>query len=151
MRLIPLMRFNVDVAAPIDVGAVPSGHRMVANITGGSFDGERLAGRVHASGADWIRVDSAAMGHVDVRIVLETHDGANIYVAYGGFLEMGGRFQQALASGGETHIGELFLVTQLRFETGDARYGWLNHTLGVGEGRVVPGGIEYQVYELAPA
>lgn len=151
MRLIPLMRFNVDVAAPIDVGAAPTGQRMVANITGGSFDGERLAGRIHASGADWIRVDPAGMGHVDVRIVLETRDGANIYVAYSGFLEMNARFGQAVATRGETHIGELYLLTQLRFETGDERYRWLNHMLAVGEGRVVPGGIEYQVYELAPA
>lgn len=151
MHLIPLMRFNVDVAAPIDVGPAPGGQRMIANITGGSFDGERLAGRVHASGADWIRVDQAGMGHVDVRIVLETRDGANIYVTYGGLLEMNARFGEAVARGGETRIGELYLVTQLRFETGDARYRWLNHTLAVGEGRVVPGGIEYQVYELAPS
>lgn len=151
MRLIPLMRFNVDVAAPIDVGRTPSGQRMVANITGGRFEGERLAGRIHASGADWIRVDPAGMGHVDVRIVLETADGANIYVAYSGYLEMNARFGEAVASGGETAIGELYLLTQLRFETGDARYGWLNHTLAVGEGRVVPGGIEYRVYELALA
>jgi hypothetical protein len=151
MRLIPLMRFNVDVAAPIDVGQTPTGHRMVANITGGSFDGERLAGRIYASGADWIRVDPTGMGHVDVRIVLTTADGANIYVAYSGFLEMNARFGEAVAGRGETQFGDLYLVTQLRFETGDPRYGWLNHTLAVGEGRVVPGGIEYQVYELAPA
>ena len=123
MRLIPLMRFNVDVAAPIDVGMAPTGQRMVANITGGSFDGERLAGRIHASGADWIRVDQAGMGHVDVRIVLETADGAEVYVAYSGFLEMNARFGEAVASRGQTQIGDLYLVTHLRFETGDPRYG----------------------------
>ena len=151
MHLTALMRFNVDVAAPIEVGPTPTGQRMVANITGGAFDGERLKGRIHASGADWIRIDQAGMGHVDVRIVLETADGANIYVAYSGFLEMNARFGEAVAGGGETQFGDLYLATQLRFETGDPRYGWLNHTLAVGEGRVVPGGIEYQVYELAPA
>jgi hypothetical protein len=151
MKLSPLLRFNVDVAAPIEVGPTPIGQRMVANITGGAFDGERLKGRIHASGADWILVDQGGMGRVDVRIVLETDDGANIYVTYSGFLEMNARFGQAIASRGETRFGELYLITQLRFETGDARYQWLNHTLAVGEGRVVPGGIEYQVYELTPA
>jgi len=151
MHLTALMRFNVDVAAPIEVGPTPTGQRMVANITSGSFDGERLSGRIHASGADWILVDPGGMGRVDVRIVLETRDGANIYVTYSGFLEMNARFGQAVGSGGETRFGEVYLVTQLRFETGDARYQWLNHTLAVGEGRVVPGGIEYQVYELKPA
>ncbi|HEX2796006.1 MAG TPA: DUF3237 domain-containing protein [Immundisolibacter sp.] len=151
MKLSPLLRFNVDVAAPIEVGPTPIGQRMVANITGGAFDGERLKGRIHASGADWILVDQGGMGRVDVRIVLETDDGANIYVTYSGFLEMNARFGQAVASRGETRFGELYLITQLRFETGNARYQWLNHTLAVGEGRVVPGGIEYQVYELTPA
>jgi hypothetical protein len=150
MHLTALMRFNVDVAAPVEVGLTPAGQRMVANITGGSFDGERLSGRIHASGADWILVDPGGMGRVDVRIVLETRDGANIYVTYSGFLEMNARFGQAVGGGGETRFGEVYLVTQLRFETGDARYQWLNHTLAVGEGRVVAGGIEYQVYELTP-
>ncbi|WP_372716335.1 DUF3237 domain-containing protein [Immundisolibacter sp.] len=148
MKLTALMRFNVAVAAPIEVGPTPTGLRMVANITGGAFDGERLTGRIHASGADWILVDQTGMGRVDVRIVLETHDGANIYVTYGGLLELNERFGQATASGGETRIGELYLMTHLRFETGDPRYQWLNQLLAVGEGRVVPGGIEYQVYEL---
>jgi hypothetical protein len=105
MHLTALMRFNVDVAAPVEVGLTPAGQRMVANITGGSFDGERLSGRIHASGADWILVDPGGMGRVDVRIVLETRDGANIYVTYSGFLQMNARFGQAVGGGGETRFG----------------------------------------------
>lgn len=149
MKLVPLMRFNVDVAAPIEVGATAVGSRSVANIIGGSFDGERLSGSIHHSGADWILIDAAGMGHVDVRIVMETQDGANIYVNYQGFLEFNEAFGQAIATGGETQIGDFMLLTHLAFETGDARYQWLNSIVGVAEGRVAPGGIEYQVYELA--
>ena len=149
MKLVPLLRFNVDVAAPIEVGAHIAGNRSVANITGGSFDGDRLNGTVLNSGADWILVDATGMGKVDVRIVLETSDGAKIYVSYQGYLGFNETFGQAIATGGSTEFGDLHLLTQLRFETGDERYQWLNSALGVGEGRVVPGGIEYQVYELS--
>ncbi|MBL4621142.1 MAG: DUF3237 domain-containing protein [Immundisolibacteraceae bacterium] len=149
MKLVPLLRFNVDVAPPIEVGAHSGGSRTVANITGGCFDGDRLSGTIHNSGADWILIDAAGMGKVDVRIVLETDDGANIYVSYQGYLGLNEAFGQAIATGGSTEFGDLHLLTQLRFETGDQRYQWLNSALGVAEGRVVPGGIEYQVYELS--
>jgi hypothetical protein len=39
-------------------------------------------------------------------------------------------------------------MTQLHFETGDARYSWLNRVLAVGEGRLQPGVVEYRVFEL---
>lgn len=39
-------------------------------------------------------------------------------------------------------------MTQLRFETGDARYGWLNKLMAVAEGRVRPNAVEYRVFEL---
>ena len=149
MKLVPLMRFNVDVAAPIEVGASSAGSRSVANITGGSFDGERLNGTIYNSGADWILVDATGMSKVDVRIVLETEDGAKIYVNYQGFLELNEVFGQAIATGSATQLGDFKLLTHLAFETGDERYQWLNSTVGVAEGRVVPGGIEYQVYELS--
>jgi len=149
MKLVPLFRFNVDVAAPIEVGATSAGNRSVANITGGSFDGDRLNGTIYNSGADWILVDATGMGKVDVRIVLETDDGATIYVSYQGYLGLNEAFGQAIATRGSTEFGDLHLLTQLRFETGDERYQWLNSALAVGEGRVVSGGIEYQVFELS--
>ena len=53
---------------------------------------------------------------------------------------------RAMAEGVETEFGDTYFVTQPRFETGDARYSWLNYTLAVAEGRFIPGGVEYQVY-----
>ncbi len=34
------------------------------------------------------------------------------------------------------------------FETGDERYAWLNDIQAVGVGKTVPGGVEYDVYQL---
>ena len=39
-------------------------------------------------------------------------------------------------------------MTQPRFETGDARYRWLNRVAAVGEGRLEPSVFEYRIFEL---
>lgn len=107
MRLVPLMKIHVLVAPPFDIGNTTHGKRLVANITG-AFEGKRLTGIVCSSGADWIVIDSENLGHIDVRIVLQTNDGAYIYVHYTGFLEYNDKFVTAALSGGETKIGDLY-------------------------------------------
>ena len=54
MKLVPLMKIHVLVASPFDIGDTTHGKRLVANITGGAFEGKRLTGTVCSSGADWI-------------------------------------------------------------------------------------------------
>ena len=52
------------------------------------------------------------------------------------------------AAGGATEYGDVYFMTQPRFETGDPRYAWLNSVVAVGEGRVRPSAVEYRVYEV---
>ena len=52
MKLVPLMKIHVLVASPFDIGDTTHGKRLVANITGGAFEGKRLTGTVCSSGAD---------------------------------------------------------------------------------------------------
>jgi hypothetical protein len=39
-------------------------------------------------------------------------------------------------------------MTRPRFETGDARYRWLNRAAAVGEGRLEPDIVDYRIFEL---
>jgi len=146
MKLQPLMTLRATIGETMAVGNGGTGTRMVANVTGGEFEGERLRGSVQASGADWVVIGSDGYGRIDVRIVLSTDDGAYIYVAYRGLLEYNEAIDRAFTEGGSTDFGDAVLMTQLRFETGDERYAWLNHTLAVAEGRLHPGAVEYRVY-----
>ena len=75
-----------------------------------------------------------------------TDDGAHIYVQYGGLLEFNEKVQGAFASGTGTEYGDAYFMTQPRFETGDERYAWLNQLVAVGQGRLLPGGVAYDVY-----
>ena len=152
MRAMPrfeyLMTVRAELKAPVEVGAVPSGNRQIFDVSGGSFEGPRLQGGVLPSGGDWMLFGSDGIGRLDVRGTLETDDGARIYMQYPGVLVVNAALAKALASGGETNYGDTYFMTQPRFETGDSRYAWLNAVVAIGQGRNLPGAVEYQVYQV---
>ena len=62
----------------------PLGRRRVIPVEGGEFQGPKLRGRVLPGGADAMLLDSEGVAHVDVRLALQTDDGAPIYMHYHG-------------------------------------------------------------------
>src|SRR4051812_43799751 len=141
MKLSPLMTMHADLNTPLEIGACPAGGRSIFNVTGGNFEGARLRGTIAASGADWLLVGSDDVGRLDVRITLKTEDGALIYVQYFGVLVMNEKIKKALAQSGSSEYGDTYFMTQPRFETGNARYTWLNKVVAAAEGRVRPGAV----------
>ena len=150
MKLTPLFRIQAQIGTSNSVGRGPLGVRSIAEVIGGSFEGERLKGVILTPGADWVLFDDAGMGHVDVRLTLKTDDGVHIYMRYVGVLEFNERTRRAMAEGGETEFGDTYFVTQPRFETGDERYAWLNYTVAVAEGRMIPGPINFLYSSSVP-
>lgn len=149
MKLEPLMEYRADLEPGTLVGDGPLGRRNIVDITGGSFEGPGLRGRILPSGADWLLVRKDGMGVLDVRATFETEDGAYLYVSYHGLLEINEKVQAALEGGGSTEYGDAYFMTQPRFETGDERYAWLNGVLAVAEGRVLPNAVAYRVFQLS--
>lgn len=149
MKLEPLMTYRAELKAPVQVGTGPFGARSIFEVTGGWFEGARLKGRILTGGADWLLMDPQGVGRLDVRATFETDDGAWIYLQYYGVLVMNDKVRAALSGGTGIDYGDTYFMTQPRFETGDARYAWLNEVVAVGEGRVLPGAVEYRVFECA--
>ena len=147
MKLTPLMTMHADLKDPLSVGSGPHGDRVIYDVTDGTFEGERLKGKLLASGGDWITIDSDGVGHLDVRATFVTDDGANIYVQYYGALVFNEKVTAALESGIPADFGDTHFVTQPRFETGDDRYRWLNSVMAVAEGRVMGNAVEYRIFE----
>jgi len=142
------MTYRATLNEPAQVGAGPLGTRMVFNVTGGEFFGPRLRGRILPGGGDWLLIDAAGIGRLDVRATFETDDGALIYVQYYGVLAIDEKVSGALAGEKETDFGDSYFITQPRFETGDPRYAWLNRIVALAEGRVLCGAVEYRVFEV---
>lgn len=149
-RLEFLMTYHADLKPPVDVGAVPTGIRQIFDVTGGTFEGPDLKGRILPSGADWLLVGHDGVGRLDVRATFETDDGARIYMQYFGVLVLDEATTAAVARGEATAYGDTDFMTQPRFETGDSRYAWLNSVVAVAEGRILPGAVEYRVYRVVP-
>ena len=147
MKLIPLMELQGRIVSNTSIGKTPTGTRSIALLSGGSFTGDRLTGQILSPAADWLLIDDAGYGQIDVRLTLATADGAHIYMRYTGVLEFNNKVNQAFASGTSTEFGDSNFITQPRFETGDQRYAWLNHVVAVAEGRLLEGGVQYRVFE----
>lgn len=85
---------------------------------------------------------------IDVRLTLQTDDGALIYLTYQGrFLaepEAMARFGKGEVLGPEDY--SLAIVS--RFECGDPRYSWLNNVIAVGTGEQTRTGPIYSIFAI---
>jgi len=147
LKLKLLFTYKGNLKPAVEIGVGPHGTRKFAEIIGGSFEGDRIHGTVLSGGGDWILIDSNGIGHIDVRVIFETEDNAHIYVQYYGKLIFNEKVNMALAEDREMEFGDTYFMSQPRFETGDARYAWLNNIIAVAEGRLLKNAFEYRVYE----
>ena len=84
IRTTHLFTMTLAVAGMQPIGATPNGNRRIGLVAGGTFEGARLRGKVLPGGADWIIVRPDGVTTLDVRLVLETDDGAAIGMTYRG-------------------------------------------------------------------
>jgi hypothetical protein len=126
------MVLHLTTAAPRDVGSTPRGGLLIFPILGGSFEGDRLRGKVLAGGADWATATADAVFDLDLRATLETDDGALIYLTFTGVRD----------------DARHYLRTLPRFETAAPRYDFLNRLLAVGIGEIRPEGPVHVIEEL---
>jgi hypothetical protein len=149
MKLVQECSFTAMLKPPVPIGAGPIGTRMYYDVIAGEVTGERLRGKV-LGGGEWALIGPDGFLRIDVRLQIETHDGACLYVQYVGLLGLNEAVQRALETGGGTDYGDQYFFTNPRIETGDPRYAWVNTTFFVGEGRVLPGlGVAYRVWRPA--
>ena len=148
MTLQPLLRAEITLAPPQELGETPLGRRRVIPITGGSFRGEKLSGRVLAGGADWQLIRSDGVAELDARYTLETSDGALIYVNNFGYRHGPADILKRLAAGDPVDPSLYYMRTTPRFETSAERYQWLNRTICVATGARRAAAVELDVFEV---
>lgn len=129
--------FNLRLStAPVQaIGAGPHGTRVTFPITGGSFEGARLRGKVLPGGDDWTIQRGDGVIELDLRVTLETDDGAHIYMTFEGIRDDGA-------------AGVPYFRTLPRFETAAPQYAYLNKLLAVGRGVINPEGPLHVIEEI---
>lgn len=148
VALSPLFRAEITLAPPQELGEAPLGRRRIINITGGTVRGERLSGRVLPGGADWqiVRHDGAAQ--LDARYTVETADGGLVYVNHQALRHGPPEVLRQLAEGRQVDPSLYYMRGAMRFETGDARYAWLNKVLAVTTGARLAAAVEIEAFEV---
>jgi hypothetical protein len=144
-----LFTLAVDVARIVDLGITPNGGRRIANVTGGTFKGERLSGTIRADpGGDWLllRPDGATV--LDVRLTLETDDQQLIYMTYRGLRHGPPEVMARVSRGEQVDPATYYFRTTPLFETASPKYDWLNRIVSVATGRREPAGPIYEVFEV---
>ena len=145
MEFVEEFVFNAQLREPLPIGTGPIGTRNYFDVESGEVHGARLNGKV-LGGGEWALIGPDGFLRVDVRVQVQTHDDAFLYVQYVGLLGLDETVQGALAEGKGTEFGDQYFYTNPRIETGDQRYAWLNTTFFVGQGRFLAGGgVEYRV------
>jgi hypothetical protein len=148
LRLEPLLRAEITLAPPQELGGTPLGRRRVIPITGGSFRGEKLSGRVLPGGADWQLIRADGVAELDARYTLETTDHALIYVRNFGYRHGPADVIQKLAAGEPVDPSRYYMRTTPRFETSAERYRWLNGVICVGTGARRAAAVELEFFEV---
>lgn len=148
LQLEPLLSAEITLAPPQELGETPQGRRRIIGITGGRFSGKRLAGKVLPGGADWQVVRADGVAHLDARYTLQTDDGALIYVRNEGYRHGPVEVIEKLAKGIAVDPALYYMRTSPWFETGDARYAWMNRMVCVGTGQRRAASVILEVYEV---
>jgi hypothetical protein len=128
----PLMQLRLATAATEEIGSMPHGKLLIFGVTGGSFEGERLRGKVLAGGGDWVTATTVGTLELDLRVTLETDDGALIHMTFTGVRDDANHYFRTLP----------------RFETAAPQYAFLNRLLAVGIGQIGPEGPVHVIEEI---
>ena len=135
-KLVHAFTYHAIIGTPHEVGVGPFGHRKYYEMTSGTLDGPRLKGRLVGSGGDWMLVGPDGFMRMDIRVQIETEDGAIICAHYFGPAEANQKLSQAFAASTPTDFADQSIRSHWLLETGDERYAWVNQSVFVGEGRL---------------
>jgi hypothetical protein len=148
IKLAHLFDIHFIIGSINTVGSTPKGTRIIADLGGGSFEGERLRGRILPSGGDWGLFMPDGTLRVDGRCCFETDDGTIIYGIYKGRWKIAPEMMAKLGEPGGVDPSHYYLRINFEFETTTESYDWMNHLIAVARGRRVEDGIRYEVFEV---
>ena len=134
VELVPLATMTAELAAPFMLADTPVGNRVIFEVVSGTLEGERIRAKMKGNAAaDWLRVGPDHTGTIDVRALVETDDGALVFIQYEGRVDS------------DSPSGPIYIAPKL--ETGDDRYRWLNRVQAVGKGFFDGTTLTYELYE----
>jgi hypothetical protein len=146
-RLTLVYRLEATLGEPLDLGDLGRGHRRIVPLTGGTFSGPGMSGKLlPGASADWqiVLPDGTALG--DIRYTLETDAGDLLYVQARGVRHGSAEVLARLGRGEDVDASEYTFRTSARIETAALELGWLNKGILIGVGGRQAAGVIYETY-----
>jgi hypothetical protein len=134
--------------AETDPGAerVPPGIRVLGQVAGAGIHGV-----VVAADTNWHAVAAPGYRGITSELLIHTTADGPIEARFSGIVELT-RTVRTVISGGVrlTEYGDQYFFTHADLHARASAHDWINHTIFVAEGRLLPGPmIEYRLYQLA--
>lgn len=120
---------------PEVLGETPEGYRINFFVKDGRVVGPRIDAVIRPDGGDWIHFRPDGIARPDIRLTLETADGALILYRAGGVCDLGPDGYAKVVAGQFTGTPPYYATPT--FVTAHPDWKWLNRCQGFGVGRVV--------------
>jgi len=146
-RLTKVYRLEATLAAPLELGETAQGHRRIVPLTGGTFSGPEMSGRLLPdASADWqiILPDGTALG--DVRYTLQTDGGDLLYVRSRSIRHGSPEVLARLTRGEDVDPGEYTFRSSTEIETAAPDLDWLNKGIFISVAGRQAAGVIYETY-----
>jgi Protein of unknown function (DUF3237) len=146
-RLTQVYRLEATLAQPLDLGETAQGHRRIVSLTGGTFTGPELNGKLlPGASADWqiVLPDGTALG--DIRYTLETDGGDLLYVQSRGVRHGSTEVLSRLGRGEDVDASEYTFRTSTQIETAAPHLDWLNKGVFISVAGRQATGVIYETY-----
>ena len=149
----PRMQFafeaRVTVDKPLVVGESAHGLRRIVPITGGTFAGPNIKGKVVPGGADWQFVRPDGVLEVLAKYTLQTDDGVLIMIENRGMRHGPPEVIERMARGELVPANQYYFRTTAQFEAPKgSKYEWLNRAVFVGVAERHPDAAMIRFYKV---
>src|SRR5215212_6371946 len=143
-----LATLEIELLESFHLGHTPFGSRRIDIFRGGCLKGPRIEAKILNGGSDALLRRSDGAIQPDVRLTVETGDGALIYVTYRAVRRGPPDIMAALDRGENPSPTSYYLRSVPFFETGAEDYAWLNQIVTVGVGRREPQRAIYDIFQI---
>ncbi|WP_461521356.1 DUF3237 domain-containing protein [Porticoccus sp.] len=120
--------YLMTYVAPLDPPMAIDDGMMIVNVRpGGWVKGPNINGKFVSPGADWLRIMPSGVFRLDVRGLIETDDGAYIYISYNGIIKNSEESAARLNNGDLLTDQDIpYFIAAPTFQTASEKYAWLN-------------------------
>jgi muconolactone delta-isomerase len=149
-QLTLLYRLEATLGEPLDLGETAQGHRRIVPLTGGSFTGPQITGRLlPGASADWQIVQPDGTALADIRYTLQSDHGELLYVQSQGVRHGSTEVLARLGRGEQVSASQYTFRTTTQIETAVPELDRLNKGVFISVGGRQPEGVIYETYLVA--